>query len=259
MTARAAATYQPTSPRRLSGARTWPVRAPYVGGWWYLTPAQFALTVFVRGRIAHRRTAFTLEQASLALGVDRSTALRGLRRLRMLGLIGVRSTRGRLGSHYVWPLSQAAAQREDRKRRAHGLVPTAETGNVAPSTPFGGFCTREGVLAGWRRFGSGRHPPSPSAEGGGGARRAGQLPRRLYAACPSDGARRLVTLTRWHVRRAAGMVSARWVGRCRRCDRLIDAEVTLEIPTAEGWITAHEAALRTEAIEKLRAWEAGRR
>lgn len=259
MTAQTAAAYQPTSPRRLSGARTWPVRAPYADGWWYLSSAQFALTVWVRGRIAHHRTTFTLEQASTALGVDRSTALRGLRRLRMLGLVGVRSTRGRHGCHVVWPLSQAAAQREDRKRRAHGLVPTLGTGNVAPSTPFGGFCTREGLLAGWRRFGSGRHPPSPSAEGGGGARRTGQLPRHLYAACPSDGARRLVTLTRWHVRRAAGTVWARWVGRCRRCDRLIDAEVNLEIPTDEGWIQAHEAALRTEAIAKLRAWDQARR
>lgn len=157
--------------------------------------------------------AFTLDDAAAAVGLDRSSISRGLDRLASLSLIGRRSRPGRGHRTVVWRIGKTRALIE-RARRASA----EHSGNVATSTPFGGYLSREGLAAAGGTL----------RRGAGSARRL-TPPRLLYARCPAG---HRVRLARWNLRRSPDgrRADGTWTGWCRRCAAPTSTSLTMQLP-----------------------------
>lgn len=237
--------------RRLSSALSWPV-TNLAGETFYLSTGQRTLLFWIHAQMAYGRHTFTLDEASRAVGIDRSNVQRALDRFASWSLVRRRSTRGRLGITSVFPIKHAAAQRARLEGDpGRGFAPRSAwptrrgrlVGNVATTTPFGGYISRARLAtAGWQ---PGGRPPTPAggtgAVGGERTRRYGP-PRRLYVRCAA-GCPRMVRLGRWHQARHAGRLSGRWSGSCRRCRERTDLTLSVELAPG-GWVRVDETARR---------------
>ena len=201
-----------------SAALSWPKRERWSGQTYWLSRGQRSLLFWIESRMAKGHHTFTLDIAAAAVGVDRSTVSRALDRLASLSLIGRRSTRGRFGRTLVWRVGKSRALAE---RAARSASPE-RTGNVATSTPFGGYLSREALASaagdGRRAFGSARRLAPP---------------RLLYARCPAG---HRVRLTRWQLRRSpdGSRVDGTWKGWCRRCAAFHAEQLTIVIEPEDG-------------------------
>jgi hypothetical protein len=192
----------------------WPARTHDERTVW-LSSGQRSLLFYLRAEMGHGRHAFSHEQLSKAAGIHPSNVTRGLDRLASLGVIGRRSSRGCLGRTIVWDRRHRAATRRPANRRA----------NVATSTPYGGFITRER----WR---------SLVAAGDDRAVRRLTPPRTLYGRCAAGHRARL---TRWAFRRWPGANRTElrtfegvWVGDCRRCGERVRLTDRITVPAPAG-------------------------
>ncbi len=196
-----------------SSALSWPKRERWTGQTYWLSAGQRSLLFWLEARMARGWHTFTLDDASAAVGVDRSNISRGLDRLASLSLIGRRSRPGRGHRTVVWRIHKNRALAE-RARRA---APDAGR-NVATSTPYGGYLSREALAS----------APGGSGRGSGSARRLAP-PRLLYARCPAG---HRVRLARWSVRRFPdGRADGTWTGWCRRCASWTGTAVTMQLRT----------------------------
>lgn len=197
-----------------AAALSWPKRERWSGQTYWLSRGQRSLLFWIESRMAKGHHTFTLDIAAAAVGVDRSTVSRALDRLASLSLIGRRSTRGRLGRTLVWRVGKSRALAE---RAARSASPE-RTGNVATSTPFGGYLSRERLAA-----------VAADGRGGSGSARRLAPPRLLYARCPAG---HRVRLTRWQLRRSpdGSRVDGTWKGWCRRCAGFHAEQLTIALP-----------------------------
>lgn len=226
-----------------SSALSWPKRERWSGQTYWLSSGQRSLLFWLEARMARGHHSFTLDVAAEAVGIDRSTVSRALDRLASLSLIGRRSTRGRLGRTVTWRIGQTRALAE--RAAAQPMR------NVATSTPYGGYLSREALA---ERSGGVR-------SGGESARRLAP-PRLLYARCPAG---HRVRLSRWQLRRSpdGSRVDGTWKGWCRRCGAWHGESVTLEIPGSGRGSLAERRRERANAVaagritvEEYRAEEA---
>lgn len=196
-----------------AAALSWPKRERWSGQTYWLSRGQRSLLFWIESRMAKGHHTFTLDIAAAAVCVDRSTVSRALDRLASLNLIGRRSTRGRLGRTVVWRIGKARALAD----RARSALPES-TGNVATSTPFGGYLSRERLAAN-----------AADARNGVGSARRLSPPRLLYARCPAG---HRVRLSRWQLRRSAdgSRVDGTWKGWCRRCAAFHSESVSITVP-----------------------------
>lgn len=217
---------------RSSSALAWPARERWSGQTFWLSSGQRALLSWVLARMAKGHHTFTLDQAARAVGLDRSNVSRGLDRLASLALIGRRSTRGRNGITITWRTSRTAATAAKSARRDW---PTA---NVATSTPFGGYLSREGFAR------AAREP----AVRRGSARRRLSPPRLLYGRCPAG---HRVRTARWTLRvdRDESGLHGSWRGWCRRCAQAVAhaLELRWEPAPRATWVRAGTVARRIAA------------
>ncbi len=204
-----------------------PVTHPFTGRVYWLSIGQFLTYAWLRRRMRHERGETTLERIAADLATSPGRISRRLDRLAAWGLIGRHSTRGRFGRTRFWP---------PRARRA-ALPRPAPGANVSPSTPFGGFLTREGLTAAWQRRRARRLPPRPP--GGGPSRAGARPPHLLYERCPLEGGS--VRLERWQAtllaaRHEAGprRLRGHWGGACRRCGALLVGIVDVAIPREQS-------------------------
>lgn len=215
-------------PVRLSSALVWPYRERWSGDTVWLSVGQRTLLFWIHARHAKGHHTFTLDQAARAVGIDRSNVSRGLDRLASLSLVGRRSSRGRLGITTTWKLHKARAL-TGRAQRSRW-----PTGNVATSTPYGGYLSREGYF---------RAVSDPSVRRGSARRLA--PPRLLYARCPAG---HRVRTARWFHRRSPDglRLSGSWKGWCRRCAApVVQAVDVTWVPDPEaGWVRAGTVARR---------------
>lgn len=207
----------------MSGRRSrliWPARSSSEQTVW-LSSGQRSLLFYLRAEMSHGRHVFSHEQLSRAAGIHPSNVTRGLDRLASLGVIGRRSSRGCLGRTIVW----------DRRRRAAARRPRSLRANVATSTPFGGYLSREG----WHRAVS---------TGEDRAVRRLTPPRMLYGRCAAGHRTRL---ERWTFRRWPGgdrtvlrSFEGVWRGFCRRCQERVTLadRITVPAPSAVGPVRA---------------------
>jgi hypothetical protein len=217
-----------------SSALSWPKRERWSGQTYWLSSGQRSLLFWLESRMAKGHHSFTLDLAAAAVGIDRSTVSRALDRLASLSLIGRRSTRGRLGRTVTWRIGRTRALAERASRAAQPVR------NVATSTPYGGYLSREALA---ERSGGVR-------SGVGSARRLAP-PRLLYARCPAG---HRVRLSRWQLRRSpdGSRVDGTWKGWCRRCGAWHAELVTLEVPVPDG------AQMEKRRRDRANAWAAGR-
>lgn len=213
-----------------SSALSWPKRERWSGQTYWLSRGQRSLLFWIEARMARGHHTFTLDQAAEAVGVDRSTISRALDRLASLSLIGRRSRPGRGKRTVVWRIGRTRALAERAR------PPAEPTGNVATSTPYGGYLSREGLKA---ASGDGRR-------GAGSARRLAP-PRLLYARCP-DGHR--VRLSRWILRASPDghRMDGTWRGWCRRCRAWTAEQLTLELPVSGREALADRRRARANAV-----------
>lgn len=220
-------------------ALSWPARERWSGQTVWLSGGQRALLSWVLARMAKGHHQFTVDQAARAVGIDRSNVSRGLDRLASLSLIGRRSTRGRNGITTTWRTHRSAALASASARRAW------PTTNVATSTPFGGYLSREGFHRAARdpsrRRGSARGRLSP--------------PRLLYGRCPAG---HRVRTARWTLRvdRDGAGLRGTWKGWCRRCAEAVaqSLEVRWEPAPRGTWVRAGAVARRI-AAEAEAPWD----
>lgn len=222
-------------PRRSSGRLAFTARTP-AGELVYLTAQQRALLFVLHAHIRRgRRVRLTTRALAELAGYSHpGNVTRALDRLASFGLIGRHAIRGRRGHVRVWSTTRAGAARR---------VPV---GNVAASTPFGGYITREALERTWSRHRSqgtrAVHPPTAAADGRPGTsswpptavrpadpslgrdRRTRRPPRVLYTRCPNGHQTRIGR--RWW--RASFLeLEAEWSGRCHRCGLEAIERVTL--------------------------------
>lgn len=213
-----------------SSALSWPKRERWSGQTYWLSRGQRSLLFWIEARMAKGHHTFTIDQAADAVGLDRSNVSRGLDRLASLSLIGRRSRRGRGHRTVVWRIGRTRALAE----RAAG--PPSPTGNVATSTPYGGYLSPEALANG-------------SGGGRGGLRSARRLtpPRLLYARCPAG---HRVRLDRWQLRRSpdGSRVDGTWRGWCRRCGSWTSTQLTLEAPRDDRASQAERRRARANAV-----------
>lgn len=233
------------APRSSSSRLAFPVHAPG-GRLVYLTAQQRALYLAVRWHIGRRRRArLTCDAlAELAGYAHRGNVTRALDRLASFGLVGRHAIRGRAGEVRVWIPPRARAAAGARWVR-----------NVAASTPFGGFISREELERRWTRGRSGASAARTAADGAPAAPSwswtgpAGNLgssredrsdrdrlrrpPRVLYTRCP-NGHR--TAIERRSYSRGLLELSATWAGLCRRCRR--PAREELRVALAGGQLAA---------------------
>lgn len=228
-----------------SSTLSWPKRERWSGQTYWLSSGQRSLLFWLEARMAKGHHTFTLDVAAAAVGIDRSTVSRALDRLASLSLIGRRSTRGRLGRTVTWRIGQTRALAE---RAARAAQPGR---NVATSTPYGGYLSREALA---ERSGAVR-------SGAGSARRLAP-PRLLYARCPAG---HRVRLSRWQLRRSpdGSRVDGTWKGWCRRCAAWHAEAISLEVPASGRGSLAERRRARANAVaaglmtvEEYRAEEA---
>lgn len=210
----------------------WPARAPWTNDTVWLTTGRRALLFYLRGQLAHGRHEFRLAHLAEVSGIDRSNVQRALDQFAWLGLIGRRSTRGRNGRTMVWNIGRRRAWAEAQVRALRYRRPVTSAKNVATSTPFGGYLSRER----WR-----------AAVGAGEDRAVRRLtpPRTLYGRCAAGHRARL---TRWTFRRWPGAnqtivraFEGVWRGQCRRCGEHVRLADRIEVPaTRRRWAQVGE-------------------
>lgn len=186
-----------------------------------LSGAQLATLWYARARIARSRGPFTLRTAAAALATDPGSVRHRLRRLRALGLLGYRAVRGRHGRALVW-LPRPESIRRNR------LAWARRFGNVATSTPFGGYISaREltarlpGYVERRRRLSPSRIRWAPDSAGAlprwvGERCRCGRPCRAERRASMDDGAR----------------LRARYGSACPSCGELVAVTVDVELGAA---------------------------
>jgi len=219
--------------RGTSAALVWPARERWTGDVAWLSVGQATLLLWCRQRLAHGKHTFTIDEAATATGLNRSNVSRGLDRLSCLSLLGRKSTRGRLGRTLVWAVkkARALAERPGRLRWPHGSWHLDE--NVATSTTYGGFLSREAYQT--------------AAVTGQSRRSVRRLtpPRRLYDRCPAG--HRVRVRSWWHrLSRDARRLDASWRGRCRRCGLDVELRLGLDLPESPPgrWESAGTIARR---------------
>lgn len=238
-----AATRDPANlPRQSSGRLAFAHRTP-AGELVYLSAQQRALLLVLHAHIGRGRRArlTTRRLAAVAGYAHPGNVTRALDRLASFGIVGRQAIRGRAGEVRVWlPSRRALALRR------------AWVGNVAASTPFGGFVTREGLAraaAGARggasaasrgrpmvagdvleELGGRPAPPPASLEGRRALRRP---PRVLYVRCPGGHRTRICRSRYW-----SGFLEleAEYRGRCGRCGR--EALERIHLAAAGGSLRA---------------------
>lgn len=211
----------------MSSALRWPKRERWSGQSYWLSSGQRSLLFWIESRMAKGHHTFTLDQAALAVGLDRSNISRGLDRLASLNLLGRKSRPGRGKRTVVWRIGQTRAL-ADRARWAS----TNPARNVATSTPFGGYLSREALAV----------IGSNAGRGVLSARRLSP-PRLLYARCPAG---HRVRLARWTLRRwpDGSRIDGSWKGWCRRCAAFHSVQMSLELPGDD----------RAGLAERRRSW-----
>jgi hypothetical protein len=179
----------------------------------------------VRGHMKRGRHVFTIEQLSRLAGIDPSNVSRGLDRLASLEIIGRRSTRGRLGKTVTWALKPRTSPALRRRS------------NVATTTSFGGYLTRERWLSDVKR-------------GEDRAVRRLSPPRVLYGRCAAGHRCRL---GRWKWTRipstdptVARSFDGEWRGRCGRCGEHVRLTERVAVPATDhrSWERAGDIAGR---------------
>lgn len=194
--------------KRLDGSLVW------------LSPGQFALLVYVRGRMRHGRGRLTLAQAGDALDAYPGSLSRRLDRLAQLGLVGRRSRVGRGNGTTVWP----------PRIGPRWWSPVA---NVATSTATRSLYVRSWLSRDYYQR-SGGSPPAGAAPPRGALPPpvAGQRPRRrpprvLYQPCPRG---HRVRLARWRFLIRDRQLQGVYDGWCEPCGIALVAPVTVELP-----------------------------
>jgi hypothetical protein len=200
-----------------------------------LSEGQAQLYAWCRERIRRRRATFTVREAGAELRMSPGRVSHNLRRLRSCDLIAMPRVRGRWQRTRIWIPRQAAVL-ASRRRRASLF----STGKDSLSTSFGGFLSREGLARAWAATGRrARAAPPPgrrSAAAGHGPPPGGKdprlgPPRKLYDRCPGCGSRRPLSV--WRSSLSARRLEGRWRGWCRRCNREVIADVSIELPWTE--------------------------
>lgn len=194
-----------------ASALVWPKRERWSGVTYWLSSGQRSLLFWIEARIAKGHHEFTIDQAAAAVGLDRSNISRGLDRLASLSLIGRHSRPGRGRRTRVWRIGRTRVLAERARPQA--------TGNVATSTPYGGYLSREGLSVGSGAVRSGREA----------ARRLAP-PRLVYDRCPAG---HRVRLARWLARTSpdGSRLDGSWKGWCRRCGAPHAVRLSLELRT----------------------------
>jgi hypothetical protein len=239
---------------RRSPALAWPVRT-VAGDTWHLSGLQRAALFWLTARARHGRHTATVTELGAAIGCNRGTASKILRRLRSLSLIGApRPHRGRFGGFRYWTpragsvLADAARRRQRWPTRANDSTPT----------PTGRFLTRAGMRRSWvaAARGGGGPPvaaaPRRGASPGGLWRARGRPwpPRYVDERCSLDGGR--VRLARLRDRGAeSGDLAAVYGGRCPRCSSSMAASVVLVRPVESFALVPASTTLEELVSDRL--------
>jgi hypothetical protein len=219
-----------------------------------LSRGQAELLLYCRIRARRRAAQFTVAEAAGHLRSNPSQVSRGLDRLASFSLVGRQSVVGRGHRTRVWLPKKAARLRawEAIKKRRAASASSFWARNVALSTPFGGFISREGLAAAWAdgRPRLKRKPPGSALappQGGRAVRAGADPPKLLYGRCSRDG--RVVRLTRFSYAVRSTSLSGEWRGVCRRHGELV------VLPVSIDW-TASSTEQRMAAIGAARERQA---